>query len=82
MLKYNVQDMSDLELSELLGRITVDQEKRNRARKELAWNDLRSAIMDYCREFGDIEIHSNEYYEWQAMDTHTDLETIGCITLK
>ena len=80
MLTRNIQDMSDLELSDLLGRITVERERRSRARKELAWADLRTAIMDYCREFGDIEIRSNEDDEWRAdIDLYSDWKEIGCI---
>ena len=77
MLTCDIQDMSDLELSDLLGRITVEREKRSRARKELAWADLRSAIMDYCREFGDIEVCS---YGGQAtIGICSDLKEIGYI---
>ena len=80
MLKCNIQDMSDLELSELAQAIIAEREKRNRAKKELAWNDLREAIMDYCREFGDIEIRSNEDDEWRAdIDLYSDWKEIGCI---
>lgn len=80
MPKCNVQDMTDLELSEMLKAITAEREKRSRIRKEMAWGDLRTAIMDYCREFGDIEIHSNEDDEWRAdIDLYSDWKEIGCI---
>ena len=80
MLKCNIQDMTDLELSEMAQVIVAEREKRSRAKKELAWADLREAIMDYCRQFGDIEIRSNEDGEWQAdIDIYSDLEEIGYI---
>lgn len=80
MPKCNVQDMTDLELTEMLKAITAEREKRSRIRKEMAWGDLRTAIMDYCREFGDIEIRSNEDDEWRAdIDLYSDWQEIGCI---
>ncbi len=80
MLKCNIQDMTDLELSDLSKAITAEREKRSRARKELAWADLREAIMDYCRQFGDIEILSNEDDEWRAdIDIYSDWKEVGCI---
>ena len=80
MLRYNIQDMSEMELSELSQAIIAEREKRNRAKKEQAWNAIRTAIMDYCRQFGDIEIHSRDDDEWQAdIDIYSDLEEIGYI---
>lgn len=80
MLRYNIQDMSEMELSELSQAITAEREKRNRVKKEQAWHAVRNAIMDYCRQFGDIEVRSCESEEWQAdIDIHSDLEEFGCI---
>lgn len=80
MLRYNIQDMSEMELSELSQAIIAEREKRNRVKKEQAWGAVRTAIMDYCRQFGDIEVRSHEDDEWLAdIDIHSDLESFGCI---
>lgn len=82
MLRYNIQDMSDMELSELSQAIITEREKRNRAKKEQAWNAIRTAIMDYCRQYGDIEVRSHEDDEWQAdIDIYSDWKEIGCINV-
>ena len=80
MLRYNIQDMSEMELSELSQAIIAEREKRNNAKKEQAWNAVRTAIMDYCRQFGEIEVHSCDNNDWQAdISEYSDLEEIGYI---
>lgn len=79
MLKFNIQDMSDRELSELSQAIITEREKRNNAKKEAAWSAIRTAIMDYCRQYGDIEIHTRDD-GWQSdIDIYSGLEQIGYI---
>lgn len=79
MLRYNIQDMSEMELSELSQAIIIEREKRNNAKKEQAWNAVRTAIVDYCRMFGEIEVSSSEDGWQTAIDTYADLENIGYI---
>ena len=80
MLKCNIQDMSDLELSDLLGVITAEREKRRNDRKECLWRDVIDAVKAYCKEFGEIEVHTLGDDEWQAdIDISSDLEEIGYI---
>ena len=82
MLKCNIQDMTDLELSEMLGAITAEREKRKNYRKECLWQDVVDAVKIYCQEFGEIEIRTLGDDEWQAdIDIHSDLEEIGCIVV-
>lgn len=77
MLKCNIQDLSDLELSEMLGAITAEREKRKNYRKECLWHDVVDAVKAYCQEFGDIEVCS---YGGQAtIGICSNLEEIGYI---
>ena len=79
MLRYNIQDMSEMELSELSQAIIAEREKRTNAKKEQAWNAVRTAMMDYCRQFGEIDVRSFEG-DWQAdISIYSDLEEIGYI---
>ena len=79
MLRYNIQDMSEMELSELSQAIIIEREKRNRVTKEPAWNAVRTAIVDYCRMFGEIEVNSSDDGWQTVIDTYADLEDIGYI---
>lgn len=80
MLRYNIQDMSEMELSELSQAITAERDKRNRIKKEQAWNAVRTAIMNYCKQFGEIEVRSRESDEWKAdIDIHSVLEEFSYI---
>ena len=78
MLRYNIQDMSEMELSELSQAIIAEREKRNNAKKEQAWSAVRTAIMDYCRQFGDIEVRAFDEGETD-ISIYSDLESIGYI---
>lgn len=56
MLRLNVADMSDLELTEHIKALTEEQEMRKRRDKENAWNDFRNELMNYLKEYGAIAI--------------------------
>ena len=76
MSRYNIQDMSDLELSELIKAIFDEREKRNREKAECLWHDIRDAVKAYCQEFGDIDLHSDGSYQG-CLDIHTRWDEIG-----
>lgn len=82
MFKFNVADMSDLELTEHIKALTEERDKRERIRKEDAWNDFRYKLMDYLNKYGSIEIcDGNDIYDsLMICDGHTlDTSEIGKI---
>ena len=80
MLKCNIQDMSDLELSELSQAIIAEREKRKNVKAECLWRDVMDAVRAYCRECGDIDIYSDESYQG-CLDTHTQWDDIGRLNI-
>lgn len=84
MLRFNVADMSDLELAEHLKALTEEQEMRKRRDKENAWNDFRNELMDYLNKYGSIEIcDGNDIYDFLMIcgDHTLDTSEIGKITV-
>lgn len=64
MIRLNVADMSDLELTEHIKVLTEERDMRGRLRKENAWNDFRNELMNYLKEYGPIEIcDGNDIYD-------------------
>ena len=81
MLRYNIQDMSEMELSELSQAIIAEREKRNNAKKEQAWNAVRTAIMDYVTMYEDICV-TDKYEEWtDFISRYADFDEIGKIVV-
>jgi len=56
MLRLNVADMSDLELTEHIKALTEERDMRERRDRENAWNDFRNELMNYIEKYGPIEI--------------------------
>ena len=56
MLRLNVTDMSDLELTEHIKALTEEQEMRKFNHKAKAWESFRYELMDYLKKYGPIEI--------------------------
>lgn len=82
MLRLNIVDMSDLELTEHIKALTEERDKRERIHKENAWNDFRCTLMDYLNKYGSIEIcDGNDIYDsLMICDDHTlDTSVIGKI---
>lgn len=56
MIRLNVADMSDLELTEHIKALTEERDKREFQRKESAWNDFVDNLLHYLKECGPITI--------------------------
>ena len=80
MLRCNVKDMSDLELTEHLQAINAERERRRVERKECLWRDIADAVKAYCQEFGDIDLETEGSYQG-CLDVHTRWDEIGLLEI-
>ena len=84
MLRLNVADMSDLELTEHIKVLTEERDKRERMHKENAWLNFRDELMDYLKEYGSIIVRDDAYDAYTSFAltaNNIDCGEIGKIVL-